>query len=112
MVTVAFAAEQAEIQSKIEEAQKKFSTTAGHDYVEKFATSAAAKPLIDAMHECDKAANPLNLSHDVVFIVAADSSIERVLQSPSNPFGDCIAENLRLPQKVSKPPGEFRGCVR
>jgi uncharacterized protein YegJ (DUF2314 family) len=94
------------MQSKLEEAQKKFSTTAGHDYVEKFATSAAAKPLIDAMHECDKAANPLNLSHDVVFIVGADGSIERVLQSPSNPFGNCIAKNFQKPKSVPKPPGE------
>jgi hypothetical protein len=94
-ITISFGAGQSEMQSKTEEAQKKFTTTAGHDYVEKFATGAAAKRLIDAMHACDKPAFPWNLSHDIVFVVGTDGRVERVLQSPNNPFGDCITSKHR-----------------
>jgi uncharacterized protein YegJ (DUF2314 family) len=104
--TISFGTDHLEMQTKTEEAQKKFMTTAGHEYVEKFAISSAAKPLIDAMHACDKPAFPWNLSYDVVFIIAADGHVEHVLQSPNNPFGDCIAAHFQIPKLVPKPPGE------
>src|SRR5438552_877397 len=106
IVTISLAGEQSEMQSKLKEAQQKFSTTAGHDYAEKFATSVAAKPLIDAMHECDKPTFLWSLSHDVVFIVATDGHVEQVFQSPTSPFGDCVAAYLQAAKTVPKPPGD------
>jgi len=106
IVTISLAGEQSEMQSKLKEAQQKFSTTAWHDYAEKFATSVAAKPLIDAMHECDKPTFLWSLSHDVVFIVATDGHVEQVFQSPTSPFGDCVAAHLQAAKTVPKPPGD------
>ena len=100
------APEESELQSRLEDAQKKFSTPTGHDYVEKFATGPAAKCLIDAMHACDKPAFPSDLSHDVVFVIGADGKIDQVRQSSGNPYGDCIAAQLQTPKNVPKPPGD------
>jgi hypothetical protein len=92
-------------QSVTDEAQRKFSTDAGHDYVMKFIKS-VGKPITEALQTCGEAEFPSDATDDLVFTVSSEGQIEMLFQNTTDPYGQCIAKHLHLPKIVAKPPGK------
>jgi hypothetical protein len=84
-------------------AEEKFHTTAGHDYAFLFVQH-AGRSLIEAMLSCNKSEFPEGLAYDLIFIVGSTGHTDRVLANPSNPYAECIASHLKLPDTVPTPP--------
>jgi hypothetical protein len=85
------------------EAAQHFGTPAGHAYAMTFVRD-VLKGVYDASQGCTQFAP--DAMHDVVFIVSSEGRIERTISGATSPYGRCITSSLRLPQKISPPPGK------
>ena len=95
-------------------AAKKFDTSAGYKYAEKFAfwlsrysgpARFATDPAGHALHTCASIPNT-ELHCDVVFLVAADGRIRKMLFAPNNPYEQCVSRSLRTSGLAPKPPAD------
>jgi hypothetical protein len=67
-----------------EDAQRKFSTDAGHDYVLKFLKS-VGPGIIDAMHACDTADFNAKAADMIIMVVSAEGYVEMLFHDINNP---------------------------
>jgi hypothetical protein len=109
------AAEKATRQVLAEDAQRKFSTDAGHAYVLKFLQS-ISKDVVDAMRACDTREFKSAAADNIIFVISAEGHIDLLFHDTGNSYAQCIAQHLHLPKTVPKPPGkswpgsEFERC--
>jgi hypothetical protein len=85
-------------------ASKKFDVKPGYQYVIKFEdwVSEAATHALDVCGSTPRA----GLRCDVVFVVAADGRIRKMLFGPSNSFEQCISKNFRPGATAPQPPAD------
>lgn len=96
------AARQATFTTAAAEAAQHFGTPEGHAYAMTFVRD-VLKAVYDASQGCTQFAP--DAMHDIVFIVSSDGRIERTISGATSPYGRCIVGSLRLPKKISSPPG-------
>jgi hypothetical protein len=101
---VKHAAERVVVQTYAQAAQRKFSTPAGHAYVENFIKTVGAS-VISAMRKCGDRSR-IGAAVDMIFVVRADGHLDLVFYDHSNAFGACIAHNIHLETNPPKPPAD------
>jgi hypothetical protein len=57
-----------------------------------------------ALHACSRSTPDTKEPASVVFVVAADGTVKRLLYSTDIPFGVCVGSKLRAIKKLPKPP--------
>src|SRR4051794_11963223 len=87
------------------EATRLQGTDEGYAYMVK-CLDAIAAPLGRALHACQPKSPKQHKEIHVglVFIIAADGRIERILHSPDSPSATCFLRNFRLPAPLPRPP--------
>ncbi len=85
------------------EAARHFDTPEGHAYAVTFVRD-VLKATYDAGQACK--GSPRDAVHDIVFVVSSSGRIERTITGGKTPHGRCLTKNLKLPQRVSAPPGD------
>lgn len=102
MTATGFAAS-SELGALSEKAGNNYSTKEGRRYAEKF--QQAIMPVFGkAMDDCNKTTPDTVEPASLVFVVAANGTISRILYSKDIPFGVCLGAKLRGIKKVPRPP--------
>jgi hypothetical protein len=85
-------------------ASKKFDTKQGYQYVTKFEDwiSEAATHALDVCGSMPRT----KLRCDIVFLIAADGRIRKMLLGPNNSFEQCVSKNFRPAASAPKPPAD------
>ena len=97
------AAESDELESLVKQAGQNYQTQEGQRYLEAF--QRAIMPVFgNALDTCSSTAPDTTNPAAIVFIVAADGTVRRVIYSTDIPFGGCVAAKLRAIKTLPKPP--------
>jgi hypothetical protein len=85
-------------------ASKKFDANQGYEYVKKFEDwiSDAATHALDACGSMPRT----NLRCDIVFLIASDGRIQKMLLGPNNSFEQCVSNNFRPAAIAPRPPAD------
>jgi uncharacterized protein YegJ (DUF2314 family) len=104
-VVIAHGASSSDVDALMKESAHNYDTKKGDRYREEFLK--AISPVISkALHECSPATPDTKEPVVVVFVVAADGRIKRVVSSLNIPFGNCMMAKLRTISKVPRPPSD------
>lgn len=96
------AASSSEVETLADEGARNYRTKEGQHYQEQFGravTAALAAALGSCKNEPDTKEPAM-----IVFVIAADGRIKRLLYSPHIPFGECVAAKLRSILTLPRPP--------
>jgi hypothetical protein len=100
----ATAAETGELESLDKEAARNYVTKEGQKYYFDSFDPAIMPVFSKAMQECALSTPDTKKPVTIVFVIAADGTIRRMLYSAKIPFGECLASKLRAIKKVPAPP--------
>ncbi|MEY2486907.1 MAG: hypothetical protein QOH39_2555 [Verrucomicrobiota bacterium] len=78
-------------------------TKEGYRYMEQF-SKAVVRYIGPAMHACSSKSPDTKEPAMIVFIVAADGHVTRVMASPNIPYGQCVMSNLPKNMVLPQPP--------
>jgi hypothetical protein len=94
-----------ELEGLMKESARNYQTKEGARYREQFFK--AVSPVIEeALHECSPTTPDTKEPAGIVFVVAANGRVKKVISSPNIPFGDCMVAKLRTISTVPRPPGD------
>ncbi|MDQ6655442.1 MAG: DUF2314 domain-containing protein [Verrucomicrobiota bacterium] len=100
---VAAAAATSELESLTKQAGDNYSTKEGQRYLAQF--EKAIFPVFSkALQSCTSSTPDTKDPASVVFLVAADGTVRRMLYSTEIPFGVCLGSKLRAIKTLPKPP--------
>jgi hypothetical protein len=90
-------------------AANKFHTDQGYEYVKKFedwiSLPVGGDAAVHALDTCGSIPNT-ELHCDVVFLIAADGQVRKILFAPNNRYTQCVSKNFRTSGKAPKPPAD------
>lgn len=92
-----------ELESLGKQAGDNYSTKEGQRYIEEF-QNAILPVFSKALQACTKSTPDTKEPASLVFVVAADGTVKRMLYSTDIPFGVCVGTKLRTIKKVPTPP--------
>ena len=92
-----------EFNAASKEATRNYGTKIGQRYRDAFMKIVEPK-LGAAMKGCTRGSPDTKEPAEIIFIVAADGRVKRVLSSPNIPFGECVASKLRTISALPRPP--------
>jgi uncharacterized protein YegJ (DUF2314 family) len=92
-----------ELDSLAKQAGDNYSTKEGQQYLEDF-QNAIFPVFSKALQTCTPATPDTKEPATIVFLVATDGTVKRILYSTDIPFGVCLGSKLRGIKKVPKPP--------
>jgi uncharacterized protein YegJ (DUF2314 family) len=92
-----------ELESLAKQAGDNYSTKEGQRYLDKF-QNAIFPVFSKALQTCTPTTPDTKEPATIVFVVAADGTVKRMLYSTDIPFGVCLGSKLRAIKTVPKPP--------
>jgi hypothetical protein len=92
-----------ELESLAKQAGDNYSTKEGQRYIDEF-QNAIFPVFSKALQTCTPTTQDTKEPATIVFVVAADGTVKRMLYSTDIPFGVCLGSKLRAIKKVPKPP--------
>jgi hypothetical protein len=92
-----------ELESLAQQAAQNYSTAEGRRYLEAF--QKAIIPVFGkALDVCSSTMPDTNEPATIVFVIAADGTVKRLLYSTEIPFGTCVGPKLHAIKTLPKPP--------
>src|SRR5438132_4286976 len=91
-----------ELEALMKEAGRNYQTKDGQQYGEQF-LKAIGPAFAAALHACNSKPDTKEPA-SIVFIVAADGRVKKMLYSEDIPFGECVGSKLRSATTLPPPP--------
>jgi hypothetical protein len=92
-----------EFDALLKESGRNNRTKAGYRYMEEFATTVMPQ-LAPAMRACGDKSPDTKEPATLVFIIAANGRITRIIASPDIPYGQCVVSNVSKDRLKAPPP--------
>ena len=99
----AAAASSSELESLMKQAAQNFQTKEGQRYLEAF-QKGIMRTFGKALDTCSTSMPDTKEPASIVFVVAGDGTVKRLLYSTDIPFGRCVGSKIRTIKTLPKPP--------